>query len=74
LLDGRKCTTFPDLDLARGVSFVSDGKTLTSRVGVKNYDVPMCLVDHLCDEEVARGVGRGMVIDWPPKELIALVE
>ncbi len=57
---------FPDLDLVRGVSFVHDGKVLTSQGGAKSYDVAMYLVDHLYGEEVARGVGRGMVIPWPP--------
>ena len=77
LLDGHECTTFPsdqdrfaetfpDLDLVRGVSFVHDGKVLTSQGGAKSYDVAMYLVDHLYGEEVARGVGRGLVIPWPP--------
>ncbi len=77
LLDGHECTTFPgdqdrfaemfpELALVRGVSFVHDGKALTSQGGAKSYDVAMYLVDHLYGEEVARGVGRGMVIPWPP--------
>lgn len=77
LLDGRQCTTFPGdqdafaerfpaLDLRRGVSFVHDGPRLTSQGGAKSYDVAMYLVDHLYGEEVARGVGRGLIIDWPP--------
>ena len=77
LLDGHECTTFPgdqdrfaetfpDLDLVRGVSFVHDGKALTSQGGAKSYDVAMYLVDHLYGEEVARGVGRGLIIPWPP--------
>jgi len=35
--------------------------------GKASYDVAMYLVDHLYGEKVAQGVGRGMVIDWPPK-------
>ena len=77
LLDGRRCTTFPgdqdrfagsypDLDLVRGVSFVHDGPMLTSEGGAKSYDVAMYLVDHLYGEEVAKGVGRGLIIEWPP--------
>ncbi len=77
LLDGRRCTTFPGdqdrfaedfpgLDLVRGVSFVHDGPMLTSEGGAKSYDVAMYLVDHLYGEKVARGVGRGLIIDWPP--------
>ncbi len=77
LLDGRSCTTFPgdqdrfaedfpDLDLIRGVSFVHDGPVMTSQGGARSYDVAMYLVDHLYGEEVAQGVGRGLIIDWPP--------
>ena len=77
LLDGRRCTTFPgdqdrfaetypDLDLVRNVSFVHDGPLLTSEGGAKSYDVAMYLVEHLYGETVARGVGRGLIIDWPP--------
>ena len=77
LLDGRACTTFPsdqdrfaemfpDLDLVRGVSFVHDGAVLTSQGGAKSYDVALYLVQHLYGDEVARRVGRGLVIAWPP--------
>lgn len=84
LLDGRRVTTFPgdqerfartfpEASLVREVSFVHDGKILTSEGGAKSYDVAMYLVDHLFGEEVARGVGRGLIIDWPPAKLPALV-
>lgn len=77
LLDGRAVTTFPgdqdafaerfpQLDLRRGPSFVHDGKAITAQGGAKSYDPAMYLVDHLYGEAVAQGVGRGMVIDWPP--------
>lgn len=65
---------FPDLDVRRGVSFVHDGKTLTSQGGARSFDVAMYLVDHLYGETVAQGVGRGMVIDWPDADLDYLVE
>jgi transcriptional regulator GlxA family with amidase domain len=79
LLDGRECTTFPGdqdrfaetfpgLEVKRGVSFVHDGPALTSQGGARSYDVAVYLVDHLYGEEVARGVARGLVIDWPPSE------
>lgn len=57
---------FPGLDVRRGVSFVHDGKALTSQGGARSYDVAMYLVDHLYGTEVAAGIGRGMVLDWPP--------
>lgn len=78
LLDGRAATTFPSdydalaarfpgIDLKINVSFVHDGKFLTSQGGAKSYDVAMYLVDRLYGEEVAAGVGRGLIIPWPPK-------
>lgn len=84
LLDGRALTTFPgdqdrfaedfpSLDLRRGVSFVHDGPMLTSEGGAKSYDVSMHLVDHLYGEQVAQGVGRGLIIEWPPVGMPALV-
>jgi len=84
LLDGHKCTTFPgdqdqfaetfpELDLIRGVSFVHDGRILTSEGGARSYDVAMHLVDHIYGEQVATGVGRGLIIAWPPEQLAALV-
>lgn len=65
---------FPKLDVRRGVSFVHDGKALTSQGGAKSYDVAMYLVDRLYGEKVAKGVGRGMVIDWPDPSVTYLVE
>lgn len=77
LLDGLAVTTFPGdqdrfaemfphLDLRRGVSFVHDGKAITSWGGARSFDPAMYLVDHLYGEKAAQGVGRGMVIPWPP--------
>ncbi len=62
----RFAETFPGLDLRRQVSFVHDGKALTSRGGVLSFDVAMYLVDHLYGEPAARGIGGGLLIDWPP--------
>lgn len=85
LLDGVASTTFPgdvdryvsmfpDLDVRRGVSFVHDGKALTSQGGARSFDVAMYLVDHLYGKAVAQGVARGMVIDWPDPDMQYLVE
>lgn len=57
---------FPELDLRRQVSFVHDGARITSQGGAKSYDPAMYLVDHLYGEKVAQGVGRGLIIAWPP--------
>lgn len=78
LLDGRSATTFPaDYDafaarfpavnLRINVSFVHDGAFLTSQGGARSYDVAMYLVDRLYGQEVAQGVGRGLLIPWPPR-------
>ncbi len=64
---------FPQLDVRRGVSFVHDGKALTSQGGATSYDVAMYLVEQLYGEEVAQGVGRGMVIEWPDAAIDYLV-
>ncbi|WP_420576566.1 DJ-1/PfpI family protein [Ekhidna sp.] len=75
LVDGKESTTFPS-DIARyretfpslnvheGVSFVHHDNLLTSAGGAKSYDVALYLVHHLYGDEVAKGVGRGLVIDW----------
>lgn len=75
LAEGRESTTFPsdidkyqkmfpDLTVHKDVSFVHDGKLLTSAGGAKSYDVALYLVHHLYGDKVAKGVGRGLVIDW----------
>jgi len=77
LLDGVPATTFPDdykrlaqtfpkVDLRINVSFVDAGKFLTSQGGARSYDVAMHLVDRLYGPEVAKGVGHGLLIPWPP--------
>jgi transcriptional regulator GlxA family with amidase domain len=75
LLDGLESTTFPgDVEAYRarfpqqvvhaGVSFVHDGRAITSAGGAKSYDPAMYLCEMLYGVDVARGIGRGMVIDW----------
>lgn len=77
LLDGLAVTTFPGdqdrfaemfpkLDLRRGVSFVHDGKAITSEGGAKSFDPAMYLADVIYGQKVAQGIGRGLIIDWPP--------
>ena len=78
LLDDHAATTFPDdqkrfaqmfpqVNLRINVSFVHDGRMITSVGGARSYDPAMYLVDLLYGEEVARGVGHGLLIDWPPE-------
>lgn len=79
LLDGHSCTTFPgdyqslaeafpDLDVRVNASFVHDGRVLTSQGGARSYDVAMYLIDLIFGERVAKGVGGGLLIDWPWSE------
>ncbi len=75
LVDNRESTTFPSdipryketfptLKVHENVSFVHDQNLLTSAGGAKSYDVSLYLVHYLYGDQVAKGVGRGLVIDW----------
>lgn len=77
LLDGLSATTFPAdydrfaqlfpaVELRVNVSFVHDGRALTSQGGARSYDVALYLVDHLWGEQAARRVGAGLLVPWPP--------
>ena len=77
LLDGVAATTFPTdleafakrfpkVDLRINVNFVHAGKFLTSQGGVRSYQVAMYLVEKLYGLKAAQGVGRGLLIPWPP--------
>lgn len=80
LLDDKMATTFPSdvaafkkqfpkIQTLENYSFVHDGKYLTSQGGARSYDVAMYLVDLIYGEQVAAGVGRGLVISWPQPNL-----
>lgn len=84
LLDGHQATTFPSsiedfakrypkVTVARGPGFVHDRKLLTSQGGVRSFDVAMHLIDRLYGEAVAKRVGGGLIIPWPPAEPQGLV-
>jgi len=75
LLSGVSCTTFPgDIRLLRerhpearvidGVSFVVDGRVITSAGGARSYDPALYLVERIYGETPAIEVARGLVIDW----------
>ncbi|MTI20621.1 glutamine amidotransferase [Fulvivirga sp. RKSG066] len=61
---GRYRETFPSLTVHEDVSFVHDGKLITSVGGAKSYDPALYLAEILYGKEVAKGLGRGLVIDW----------
>lgn len=80
LLDGLRCTTFPNdierfkeafphLDVRRDISFVHDGKAITSAGGAKSYEPALYLVEYLYGKKPAEGVGKGLVIDWKLEEI-----
>lgn len=62
----RFARTFPQVDLRFNVSFVHDRDRLTSQGGARSYEVAMYLVERLFGEDVAAGVGSGLLIPWPP--------
>ncbi len=79
LLDNAACTTFPkdyetfagrfpQLDLRINVSFVHSGKAITSQGGARSFDAAMYLVDALYGVDVARGIGSGLLLAWPPED------
>ena len=75
LLDTYECTTFPgdverfrktfpQLNVHENVSFVYDGKVITSAGGAKSYDPALFLVELLYGKKTADGIAQGLVIDW----------
>ncbi|MSR63709.1 MAG: DJ-1/PfpI family protein [Planctomycetes bacterium] len=85
LLDGHAATTFPadvarfrelfarTVDVREGVSFVHDGPRITSVGGAKSYDAALYLCELLYGAEAARGIGRGLVIDWDARAVAHVV-
>ncbi|MCZ6597949.1 MAG: DJ-1/PfpI family protein [Planctomycetota bacterium] len=75
LLDGLESTTFPSdiaayrelfphLEVHEGVSFVHDGKAITSMGGARSYEAALYLCELLYGDQAARGIARGICIDW----------
>lgn len=75
LLNGANCTTFPaDIDALqerfpktithKGVSFVHDGKRITSNGGARSFDCALYLVELLYGKQAAVLTAQGMCIDW----------
>ncbi len=84
LLDGKVATTFPadvaamremfpSVEVLEDVSFVHDGKALTSVGGAPSYDPALYLCELLYGAEKARGIARGLVIDWNVDEIAHVV-
>jgi transcriptional regulator GlxA family with amidase domain len=84
LLDGVQCTTFPgdieqfrttfpQLDVKEGVSFVHDGKMITSAGGAKSFDPALYLSELLYGKKAADGIAGGLVIDWNIKNIACVI-
>ncbi|MBK5277498.1 MAG: DJ-1/PfpI family protein [Bacteroidia bacterium] len=80
LLDTYECTTFPgDIERFRktfpqlvvheNVSFVHDGKAITSAGGAKSYDPALYLVELLYGKNAADGIAKGLVLDWDVQQV-----
>ncbi|MGH9369107.1 MAG: DJ-1/PfpI family protein [Thermoanaerobaculia bacterium] len=74
-LDGRSATTFPGdrdafarafpkVNLRRDVSWVADGKYVTSAGGVESFHAALAVVERLYGEKAASGIAKGIVLDW----------
>ncbi|MEQ9168176.1 MAG: DJ-1/PfpI family protein, partial [Fulvivirga sp.] len=61
--------TFPNLKVHEGVSFVHDGKLITSVGGAKSYDPALYLSEILYGKKAAEGIAKGLVIDWNVEEI-----
>lgn len=80
LIDGLESTTFPsDIPKYRGmyphltvhedVSFVHDGKVITSAGGAKSYDPALYLSELLYGKKAAKRIAGGLVIDWDVQKI-----
>jgi len=80
LVDGKESTTFPSdipkyremfphLKVHEEVSFVHHGNLITSAGGAKSYDAAIYLTEFLYGNKAARGIARGLVIDWDLKQV-----
>lgn len=81
LLDGRAATTFPSdverfremfgerVDVQDDVSFVHDGNAITSVGGMPSFYAALYLCEVLYGADAARGIARGLVIDWDSSEI-----
>ncbi|HEX7185251.1 MAG TPA: DJ-1/PfpI family protein [Thermoanaerobaculia bacterium] len=77
LLQGIPATTFPEdyerfsqmfpgIDLKVNVTFVDAGKVITSQGGARSYEAAIHLTDKLYGTPVAQGIGKGLLVPWPP--------
>lgn len=63
---GRFSQMFPEIDLRINVSFVDAGRVITSQGGARSFEAAIHLVDRLYGQQVAAGIGKGLLVPWPP--------
>jgi transcriptional regulator GlxA family with amidase domain len=79
-LDGRSVTTFPGstkqlikmfpkVKVRKNAHFVVDGKYITSVGGHESHDPALYLVEKLYSKKVAKGIARGLVMEWDLKKM-----
>lgn len=66
-------TAFPQLTVHENFSFVHDRKLITSAGGAKSYEPALYLVELLYGKNAAQGIARGLVIDWIPGSIPAVL-
>ncbi len=75
LLDGLQCTTFPSdipafrerfpqLQVHENLSFVHDGKAVTSAGGALSFDAALYVAERLYGSAPARGMAAGLCLEW----------
>jgi transcriptional regulator GlxA family with amidase domain len=75
LLDSVQCTTFPDdvekmrekfpkLQILEDVSFVHDGRCITSMGGARSFEAALYLCERLYGKKIAQKLAHGLVINW----------
>jgi transcriptional regulator GlxA family with amidase domain len=64
---------FPQLDVRDNISFVHDGKYITSAGGAKSFDAALYLTQTLYGKDIADRIAEGLVIDWELSQVRHLV-
>ncbi|MEO0896760.1 MAG: DJ-1/PfpI family protein [Bacteroidota bacterium] len=65
---------FPHLEVHEDVYFVHEGKYITSAGGVRSFEPSLYLCEKLYGAEIARRLGKGLVIDWELEEVPHLLK
>jgi transcriptional regulator GlxA family with amidase domain len=80
VLEGRSAATypperkmfsnmFPQIRVRNLAVFVADGKYITGMGGNKSHEPALYLVEKLYSRRIARGIARGLALDWNLKKV-----